>query len=754
MKTRTVLRLVLAVCLLLAVAIPASADVSLPSGLVEIEAQAFMDSSWLRGSCVIPEGVTTIGAQAFYDCTGLTTLVIPDTVTSIGSQAFYGCTGLTGTIILPEGCEAAEDAFDNCPNLTVISASEAVDPATLFRWTTANGEVTITAYIGDTTITSVTVPAAIDGLPVTTIASYAFSSNRYLISISLPHTLTTINNHAFSYCARLQSLTMPTGVTTIGRYAFYYCSSLQGTLQLIDAEIPSNAFTGCKGLTVLSYTSNADGTLALSRMYGSAATVKVPATCGGRVVTAIGREAFSMRTTLNRVELPATITSIGQSAFYYCTALEYVNLPDCVTAIGPSAFYNCAALESIHIPASVASIGSMAFYSCTSLYDTMYFVDTAVSSGAFDACADVEVWCFTSKADGSLELASCTSIRSDLVVPTAISGRAVTSMAPHAFYFCSAVTDITLPSCFTAICDEAFYQLDTLEDITIPAGVTFIGYGAFNGCSALNSIDIPAAVTTIDAQAFYGCSSLTALTINSLNTSVGAYAFASCTNLDIVEMPNGFSNVGNMAFSGTPWLRERFADIARDLAAGCSCEYDMALVFHDWLIENTAYDLSYTHYGPEGVLFHGLGVCNAYTMTYSMMLDAMGISNMTVTGTATDKGTGNTGGHAWTLVQLEGEWYHVDTTWDDPIPDGRERHTYFCLTDAQMAEDHQWTTANYPAANGSAYSASGAAAMTMSLEDEDDSASVMTLSKDADDDCDDRSNGKKNNNNNRNDKKN
>ena len=132
------------------------------------------------------------------------------------------------------------------------------------------------------------------------------------------------------------------------------------------------AFTGCKSLTVLNYASCADGTLSLSRVYGSASSVKVPASCDGKRVTAIGREAFSMRTALKTVELPQTITSIGQSAFYYCTALQYIILPENVTSIGASAFYNCTALESVQLPANIASIGSMAFFNCQSLYDTLY----------------------------------------------------------------------------------------------------------------------------------------------------------------------------------------------------------------------------------------------------------------------------------------------------------------------------------------------------------------------------------------------
>lgn len=702
MKLRTALRVFLLAILLMVIAAPACADVCLPAAMVEIESQAFMNAAWLSGRCVIPDGAKTIGAQAFYGCRGLTSLVLPDSLTYIGSQAFAGCTGLTGAVTIPEGCEVAEDAFENCPGLTIVRKGEAaMDPAELFTWRISDGCVAITGYIGDKSATSVTVPASIDGLPVTEIDSYAFSSNRSLTSVTLPHTVTTISSHAFSYCSKLETLTMHTGVTCIDRYAFYYCQSLTGTLQVIDADIASNAFTGCKRLTVFAYESNEDGTLTLARCYGSQSSIAVPRRCAEKTVTAIGREAFSYRTALKEVALPSTITAIGQSAFYYCTSLSSITLPDGVKSIGPSAFYNCTSLASIALPDSIDSIGSMAFYKCGKLSGTLSFIDATVNPSAFSSCGPVEVWCFERVSDAEVLLSSCRSSSKTITVPAEINGYVVTGMNPQSFYYCGAVETISLPGSFTAICDEAFYELDTLTAINIPGGVRSIGSFAFYGCTELTSISLPVGMISVGERAFCGCTSLTTLTVANGSTDIAPYAFADCTSLATISMPGDFSNLGNMALSGTAWMKTKIASIAASQTSGCSSSYEKALALHDWLVETTAYDLSHTYYGPEGVLFHGLGVCNAYTLTYSMLLDAAGIPNMTVTGTATDRSSGVSGSHAWTLIRLSGDWYHVDPTWDDPIPDGRERRTYFCLTDAEMAEDHTWSTGDYPAANGS-----------------------------------------------------
>ena len=725
MKLRTALSTLLLALAMLFIALPASADVWLPASLTEIESQAFMNSAWLSGSCTIPDGVKSIGAQAFYNCSGLTTLSIPDSVGYIGSKAFAGCTGLTGTVTIPKGCEMAADAFEGCTGLTVITESE--DPSELFTWSISGGKTTITGYKGDKTVTSITVPATIEGCPVTAIADYVFSSSRYLTHVSLPHTLETIGNYAFAYCSRLTSVSMPASVTSVGRYSFYYSSQLAGEIALIDAEIPSNAFTGCKNLSVFAYDTNADGTLTLARYYGSQRSVSVPHRVNGRTVTAIGREAFSYRTALVSVMLPTSVTTIGQSAFYYCSALESVSIPYGVTSIGPSAFYYCTSLTQLSLPETVESIGSMAFYSCSALHGTYTFVNASINASAFSSCEGVTAWCYRTVTATEAVLEACYSSASAFSVPAYVDDYAVTGMSAQAFYGCRSITSVTLPETFRTISAEAFYKCATLRSISIPEGVTAIGENAFCGCTSLTSVVIPASMDSIASQAFYNCTGMTSLTVRSTATELRSFAFAGCSSLSSISMPGDFSNVGNMALNGTPWLNAKVSAIARQVTSGCSSDYDRALALHDWLVTHTAYDNSYTHYGSEGVLFHGTGVCNAYTLTYSRLLSAVGVSSMTVSGTATDRNTGNTGGHAWTLVKLDGVWYHVDTTWDDPIPDGRERHTYFCLNDAQMAVDHSWDTSAYPAANGSAITTAAAVA-TLSLEDEaEDEASVMSL---------------------------
>ena len=101
-------------------------------------------------------------------------------------------------------------------------------------------------------------------------------------------------------------------------------------------------------------------------------------------------------------------------------------------------------------------------------------------------------------------------------------------LGDYAFWGCSGLTSLTLPSGVTSIGRNAFDGCSGLTSMTIPSSVTSIGGAAFGGCSGLTSLTIPSGVTEIGDEAFSGCSGLTSLTIPSSVTSIGDWAFLGC----------------------------------------------------------------------------------------------------------------------------------------------------------------------------------------------------------------------------------
>ena len=123
-----------------------------------------------------------------------------------------------------------------------------------------------------------------------------------------------------------------------------------------------------------------------------------------------------------------------------------------------------------------------------------------------------------------------------------------TTIGEGAFYDCTSLTTIDIPSGVTSIGQYTFYGCSSLTSCTIGSGVTSIGEGAFYSCSGLTSIVIPDSVISIGGFAFQSCSGLTSCTIGSGVTSIGDDAFAWCVGLTSIVMPSGVTYIGNQSF--------------------------------------------------------------------------------------------------------------------------------------------------------------------------------------------------------------
>ena len=125
----------------------------------------------------------------------------------------------------------------------------------------------------------------------------------------------------------------------------------------------------------------------------------------------------------------------------------------------------------------------------------------------------------------------------------------VTSIEAAVFSGCSSLTSVTIPSSVTSIEAAVFSGCSSLTSVTIPSSVTSIGKSAFSGCYSLTSVTIPSSVTSIEASAFYFCSRLTSINIPSSVTSIGDGAFSSCYSLTSVTIPSSVTSIGKYAFS-------------------------------------------------------------------------------------------------------------------------------------------------------------------------------------------------------------
>lgn len=147
--------------------------------------------------------------------------------------------------------------------------------------------------------------------------------------------------------------------------------------------------------------------------------------------------------------------------------------------------------------------------------------------------------------------------------------------------------------------------------------------------------------------------------------------------------------------------------ISKDMPA-----FDKEKLLHDYIINNASFDIKNYNSGnlPEddftayGCLVNGVAVCEGYSRAMKLLSDLSGIESMVITG---DTYNGEIWeGHAWNLVKLDGDWYHLDVTFDDPVMGSGENiltYNYFNLTDSEIGKISIWEKSDYPVCNSVKY---------------------------------------------------
>ncbi len=127
-------------------------------------------------------------------------------------------------------------------------------------------------------------------------------------------------------------------------------------------------------------------------------------------------------------------------------------------------------------------------------------------------------------------------------------------------------------------------------------------------------------------------------------------------------------------------------------------DYEIVNAVNDYLCDKVEYAPS-EPYAPEehtgyNALKNGSAVCDGYSRAAKMILNELGISCHIEVGDCHEGG-----GHAWNLVEVDGEWYQLDVTWNDggQAFNKKGRKEYFLVTDAFMEKSRTWNKSLWPA---------------------------------------------------------
>ena len=113
-------------------------------------------------------------------------------------------------------------------------------------------------------------------------------------------------------------------------------------------------------------------------------------------------------------------------------------------------------------------------------------------------------------------------------------------------------------------------------------------------------------------------------------------------------------------------------------------DHEKVKAVHDYIVLNGKYDSTMQYYSDYDLLTQETSVCNGYALLTYNMLNELNIPVRLISGTA--KGEL----HIWNMVKLGDYWFHLDTTWDDPVPDmNMVSYSYYMLTDKEILKDHK-----------------------------------------------------------------
>lgn len=179
------------------------------------------------------------------------------------------------------------------------------------------------------------------------------------------------------------------------------------------------------------------------------------------------------------------------------------------------------------------------------------------------------------------------------------------------------------------------------------------------------------------------------------------YCYTEDTGSGIIKVTINMKLTGEELNDAKARLEERVQSIVDNAPQGGSA-YEKELYIHNWLIENCRYDeeaaelhksetVRANEQNAYGAIVEGRAVCEGYARAFQLLCDRLDVPCWVIQGRAEGFGDGENTNHIWNCVQLDGEWYQVDVTWDDfdmeEVSDD-EQYIYFNLTTDMMCEDH------------------------------------------------------------------
>ncbi len=131
---------------------------------------------------------------------------------------------------------------------------------------------------------------------------------------------------------------------------------------------------------------------------------------------------------------------------------------------------------------------------------------------------------------------------------------------------------------------------------------------------------------------------------------------------------------------------QEMRDIAQKLKK--DSDFESVKAAYDYIINRVDYDYDYNNYLDYEGFRDGVMVCSGYSMALFHLLVDMNIPVRIVNGYCTEEEKSVTA-HAWNVVKIDGKWYNIDATWDDPGEEKDIQYQYFLKSDADFGNHYR-----------------------------------------------------------------
>ena len=158
------------------------------------------------------------------------------------------------------------------------------------------------------------------------------------------------------------------------------------------------------------------------------------------------------------------------------------------------------------------------------------------------------------------------------------------------------------------------------------------------------------------------------------------------------------------ALEDAVWEIDKKAGDDKEILQGISEYLQRNVVYDDEELKAVSWGvskhpMSHTAYGA---LVNHKAVCDGFSDAYALIAQYFGFRCMVVDGKSSYRRNARVP-HAWNIVEYEGEYFHIDATWDTNTYEAMKVYSYdyFGLDDDEVSLDHEWNFRKTPKCNSS-----------------------------------------------------